>query len=91
MGEIKVEKMSEEEAKNRGINNWPIWEKEVSRFDWHYDAREQCYILEGRVRVEPKGGGEIVEFAAGDFVTFPEGLDCVWDISENVRKHYNFG
>ena len=48
------------------------------------------YILEGRVRVEPTDG-EPVEFGPGDLVTFPRGMDCVWTISEPVRKHYRFG
>jgi hypothetical protein len=26
----------------------------------------------------------------GDFVTFPKGLSCIWDIKEPVKKHYNF-
>lgn len=90
MEKIKIEKFSEQELKDRNVFNWPIWEKEVSRFDWHYDSIEQCYILEGKVRVESKDG-EPVEFGAGDFVTFSEGLDCTWDISQGVRKHYNFG
>ena len=90
MSKILVEKMIPEEAKKMGIDGWPIWEKEVSRFDWHYDSREQCYILEGRVKVEPKDG-EPVEIQAGDFVTFPRGMDCVWDISRNIKKHYKFG
>jgi uncharacterized cupin superfamily protein len=90
MNEIKVEKISEDELRQKGVFDWPIWEKEVSRFDWHYDTDEQCYILDGRVRVEP-AGGEAVEFGAGDFVWFPEGMDCVWEIKENVRKHYNLG
>jgi len=34
-------------------------------------------------------GGK-VQSGKGDFVTFPEGLSCVWDIKEPVRKHYNF-
>ena len=89
MGKIKIEKLSEEKLKEMGINSWPIWEKEASRFDWHYDTTETCYILKGRVKVETKDG-EVVSFGPGDFVTFPKGLDCVWDIAEPVRKHYNF-
>jgi uncharacterized cupin superfamily protein len=46
--------------------------------------------LEGKVRVEPKDG-QPVEFGPGDLVTFPEGMDCVWKISELVRKHYKLG
>jgi uncharacterized protein len=38
--------------------------------------------------VETKDGK--VEFGDGDFVAFPTGLSCVWDIKEPVRKHYNF-
>ncbi|MBN1354273.1 MAG: cupin domain-containing protein [Candidatus Omnitrophica bacterium] len=89
MKDIKIEKLPEAKLKGMGVNSWPIWEKEVSRFDWHYDSTEMCYILKGKVTVETKDGKKVT-FGAGDFVTFPEGLDCVWDIKEPVRKHYNF-
>ncbi len=89
MAEVKIEKKSKEELEINGTFNWPVWEKEVSKFDWHYDCVEECYILEGKVRVEPRDGSP-VEFEAGDFVTFPAGMDCVWEIKEAVRKHYNF-
>jgi uncharacterized cupin superfamily protein len=85
---IKVEKPSRQYLDERNVKSWPIWEKEVSRFDWHYDETEECYLLEGRVVVETKDG--TVEFGAGNFVTFPVGLSCVWDIKKPVRKHYNF-
>ncbi len=49
---IKIEKLPETELKNKGIFDWGIWEKEVSRFDWHYDRTEECYLLEGHVIVE---------------------------------------
>ena len=39
MSEIKVEKPSEEKLKQLGVSQWPIWEKEVSKFDWYYDLR----------------------------------------------------
>jgi uncharacterized protein len=32
-----------------------------------------------------------VEFGAGDLVTFPKGMSCVWKIASAVRKHYRFG
>ncbi|MDI6606042.1 MAG: cupin domain-containing protein [Candidatus Omnitrophota bacterium] len=87
--EIKVQKLKEDQLKNLGVFGWPIWEKEVSKFDWHYDDIEQCYFLEGRVTVETKDGKK-VEFGKGDFVSFPKGLSCVWEIKEPVKKHYNF-
>jgi len=89
MAEIKVEKVEENKLKNIGVFSWPIWEKEASRFDWHYSQTEECYLLEGKVSIETKDGKRI-EFGKGDFVTFPKGLDCVWEIKEPVRKHYNF-
>ena len=87
--DIKVEKLSQEELKKRGVFSWPIWEKEVSRFDWSYDSAEQCYFLAGKVTVQAKGGAA-VKIGKGDFVTFPKGLSCTWDVKEPVRKHYNF-
>ena len=87
--EINAQKLGEEELKNKGVFAWPIWTKEVSRFDWHYDFLEECYFLEGEVVVETKEGKK-ASFGKGDFVIFPKGLSCVWDIKKPVRKHYNF-
>jgi uncharacterized protein len=89
MSDIKIEKLSQKELEERGVFNWGIWEKEVSRFDWRYDSIEECYLLNGKVTVETEDGDK-VEFGKGDFVTFPKGLSCVWDIKEPVKKHYNF-
>jgi uncharacterized cupin superfamily protein len=52
--------------------------------------QETCYFLEGKVVVTPNGG-EPLELAAGDLVTFPAGLSCTWSVSKPVKKHYNFG
>jgi uncharacterized protein len=87
--EIKVQKFSDEQLKKMGVFNWPIWTKEVSRFDWSYDSVEECLLLEGQVTVETKDG-ESVSFGKGDFVTFPKGLSCTWDVKKPVKKHYNF-
>ena len=89
MAQVEVKKPAQEELKKMGVFSWPIWEKKESSFDWHYDTTEVCYLLKGRVRVKAKDGEE-VEFGAGDLVTFPKGLSCIWDIKEAVRKHYNF-
>jgi len=86
---IEIKKPDKSELEKRGVSSWPIWEKEVSRFDWHYDAIEECYLLEGSVIVETEDGKK-VEFGKGDFVTFPKDLSCKWDIREPVKKHYNF-
>ncbi|KPV39421.1 cupin [Thiohalorhabdus denitrificans] len=90
MSRIEVRQPSEEELRDLGVFDWPIWEKGESRFPWTYDEQEVCYLLQGRVTVEPEEG-EPVTFAAGDLVTFPQGMNCTWDIHEAVRKHYQLG
>ena len=90
MGKIIVEKPDSQKLAELGVDSWPIWEKEVSKFDWTYSTKETCYILEGKVRVEPENDTP-VEFSAGNLVIFPSGLKCVWNISSPVRKHYKMG
>ena len=81
---------SEEQLSALGVDNWPIWTKEISTFLWTYDESETCFILEGEIIVTPDGG-EPVKMGKGDLVTFPEGLSCLWEIKQDVRKHYKFG
>ena len=88
MDEIKIEKFNREQLEERGVFSWPIWTKESSRFDWTYSGDEECYIIEGEFSVETKKG--IIIIKPGDFVTFKEGLNCIWDIKEPVKKYYNF-
>ncbi len=90
MAEIKVEKPSKETLDKLKVFSWPIWEKEKSKFDWHYDEQEICYFLKGQVTVSTKDG-KSVSFGKGELVTFPQGLSCTWEVKEGVRKHYKFG
>ena len=89
MTTIIVEKPTPERLQTLGVKQWPTWSKEVSSFPWQYSSTEIAYILEGEVTVTPKGGVP-VHFAAGDLVTFPAGLDCVWQVNTPLRKHYHF-
>jgi uncharacterized cupin superfamily protein len=84
---IIVRKPAEREIKE--ASSWPIWEKEASSFPWSYSEKETCLILEGEVTVQ--AGDEEVSFKGGDYVIFPEGLSCTWNIKKAVRKHYKFG
>ena len=85
---ILINKLTEEDIQQRKICSWPIWTKEISRFDWYYDSTEMCLILVGEIEVEtPDGKHRII---AGDFVTFEKGLQCVWNVIKPVRKHYQF-
>jgi len=72
-------------------SHWPIWTCPISIFDWEYDEKETCLILEGKVRIKSPDSKDEVSFAAGDLVIFPKGLKCIWHVLEPVRKHYNFG
>lgn len=72
------------------VFQWPIWTKEISQFPWIYDDQEKCYFLEGEVTVTPDGGNPLT-VKKGDFVIFPAGMKCTWNISSAVKKHYNFG
>lgn len=88
MPKVTVSRFSKEELLRRGVERWPVWEKKVSRFDWHYDSSEECYFLQGKAVIET--GGERIAVGSGDFVFFPAGLSCVWNIEENIKKHYRF-
>ena len=88
MTKVFIEKLSPEKINEKGINSWPIWTKQVSRFDWTYAGDEECLILEGEFTVETDEGSFNIK--PGDFVTFKDGLKCTWDITVPVRKHYNF-
>lgn len=90
MSDVKVEKPTQKKLAELKVFSWPVWEKGVSSFAWHYDDTETCYLLEGKVRVIPKSGPP-VEFGKGDLVVLPKGMDCRWEISAPVKKHYRFG
>lgn len=88
MEPVEIRRLTEEVIRERGIRDWPVWEKEVSRFDWEYDGDEECLVLEGLVEVETGQGTYTI--GPGDFVTFRKGLRCIWDVKVPIRKHYNF-
>ena len=84
--EIIVRKPSEKEVAE--MKSMPVWACDVSEFDWYYDSEETCLIIEGDVMV--KYGSKSVSFTAGDYVIFPKGLSCVWQVRKPVKKHYEF-
>ena len=88
MSKVIIRRLTEQKLKDKGVFNWPVWEKEISKFDWFYDSDEECYIIKGEVTVETNEGKFILK--PGDFVTFKKGLECVWDIKSAIKKHYNF-
>lgn len=85
---IEVRKPTEEEIKM--AESWPTWSKEISEFPWSYGEKETCLILKGKTEVTSDDGEKSV-FGAGDWVVFPEGMNCTWKITEPIEKKYNFG
>lgn len=73
------------------VFGWGTWGCGVSKFPWTYDQNESCYLLAGKVTVTPDDKSlKPATFGKGDFVTFPAGMSCTWDVSEAVNKHFNF-
>lgn len=77
------------EAEQAACEAWPIWKCEPSTFDWQYTEKETCLVLEGKVTVSDDKNS--VSFGQGDLVIFPQDLECTWNVTEPVKKHYNFG
>ena len=90
MSQITIEHdPSEERLKELGVADWPIWEKEISKFPIDFDETETAYVLEGEIIVTP-AGCEPVRIVPGDLVVFPEGLDSQWEVIKPLRKHYHY-
>lgn len=85
---ILIKKPSETELAELNVSSWSTWSADPSTFNWYYEEREIAYVLAGKVTV--KTDWEEVTFAAGDLVTFPAGLSCVWIVHEPFNKHYKF-
>jgi len=92
MSEIKVVSQPNKDfLEQKGVFNWGTWGCGVSKFPWTYDESESCYLLAGKVTVTPDDKSlKPATFGKGDFVTFPAGMSCTWDVSEAVQKHYMF-
>jgi hypothetical protein len=88
MFKITVERPSQEELEKLGVRFWNTWGGGEETFEWEYSRRETCYVLEGAARI--KTPWEEAVIAAGDLVTFPKGLTCVWTITKPIKKVYKF-
>jgi uncharacterized protein len=74
----------------KGVFDWGTWGCGVSTFPWTYGESESCYLLAGKVTVTPSDGRKPASFGKGDFVTFPAGMSCTWEVTEPVKKHFLF-
>ena len=83
---INIDRLDLDELEELGVEFWPVWEHEEDKFEWFYDKTEHCYIVAGEATVVSEFKSVIIK--AENFVTFPAGLDCVWDIDIAIKKHY---
>jgi hypothetical protein len=83
---IEVDRLDLDELKELGVETWPVWEHDTEKFEWFYDKTERCYIVSGEATIVSEF--ETLTIKPGDFVTFPAGLECIWDIDIAIRKHY---
>lgn len=83
---IEVDRPDNDELKEMGVEKWPIWEHGEDKFEWFYDKTERCYIVSGEATIVSEF--ETLTIKPGDFITFPAGLECIWDIDYAIRKHY---
>ena len=90
---LTVTRPAEAEIEKLGVKSWPTWGCNVSKFPWTYEETETALLLKGVVTVTPTNQekfGPPVTLRKGDFVVFPSGMSCTWDVTEAILKHYNF-
>ena len=87
--DIIVRKPTEQETED--CRQWPVWSCENSEFEWMYTQTEKCLIIEGQVEVRNLPANDLsISFGQGDFVELPDGLNCIWKITQPIKKYYDF-
>ncbi|AQQ08307.1 hypothetical protein L21SP3_00083 [Sedimentisphaera cyanobacteriorum] len=89
ISDIKTNNNPSEELKAE-CEGWPVWQSPAREFDWFYTETEMALIIEGEVEIISLDGKESVKLEAGDYAEFPEGLECRWNVTKDLKKHYNF-
>jgi uncharacterized cupin superfamily protein len=73
-------------SKVPGDNDCGVWECTPGRFERQLEQAEVMHIVAGRGAFTPAGGGQAIEFRAGDTLFFPRSTRGEWRIDETVRK-----
>jgi uncharacterized cupin superfamily protein len=83
---IEVDQLDLDDLKELGVKSWPVMEYDEEKFEVFYDKTEQCYIVAGEATIVSEF--ESITVKPGDFITFPAGIECVWDVDSAITKHY---
>ena len=84
---------------SRAVERWPEWTCAPATFEesrwWEGAGRkaaaeERCLVTAGRATLWPHGGGDAVEIAKGDWVTFKRGFLCEWHVRETIAKRFAY-
>lgn len=89
INEIKIVKNPSPELVEQ-CSKWPAWSCGVKRFDWHYTETEMLLLIEGRVEISNLDGTGKVVIEKGDYAELPNGLECVWNVTADLKKYYGF-
>ncbi|WP_342641244.1 cupin domain-containing protein [Rhodoligotrophos ferricapiens] len=63
-----------------------FWEAKPGTWEFTCQAWEFCHIISGVVTITTNG--ESTTFRAGDAFVMRPGLQCTWNVTETVLKHY---
>ena len=94
---FQVEKASANDIKSLNVASWSTWSSSDNpKYAVHkvkakeYEVNEVCYIDKGKFLITPDNDndGKAVTVQAGDFVVFPKGFTCTWEVIEPVNKHW---
>ncbi len=85
---IEIEQPDHDELEEAGVFDWPVREHDEDKFDWYFEKTEHCYIIEGVADIVSEFDTIMVK--PGDYLIFPAGLECVWDVRSKIRAHYSF-
>ncbi len=72
------------------VEDWPLVKEPVGRVARSHDHTETSYILEGAGNIIA-ADDDPVYFRAGDLVTVMPETQCVWNITEEIERHYAKG
>lgn len=63
------------------------------KFAFNYNgdyATERILVVCGAATLTPDDGSAPVKLAAGDSVWFHKGFACQWEVTEPMKKHYEY-
>lgn len=64
-----------------------VWRATKGSWRVSYDETEYCHITQGRARLTDDAG-KVVEVQSGDGFVIEAGFSGVWEVLEDIEKHY---